>query len=574
MSKIAEIEKIEDDSQIPFYERWLIIPKMVYFMLNMYVYAFHSIMGFVFKDEWKYEWWLIGYASMITASNFFGAMFWSVLADRTGKYKMIIIVSSILYTITTILLSFPLEHFVNSTFNKIYFFALMFLFNFCLSASFPLVDAQVMGMLASNPRVSKSQFGNQRMFGCIGHFYATIIMFTLKHLAGKATFAGGAFRWSGVYMASFQIITTLVFILLILVGIPDVKPLKGGHHHHHHGEAKKKKKVCAPVPPPASPKSTVSNHESLTAASLTLESTSSFSSANSDEGRISVNPVELKETIQFCPSPMPPSAAVELTTTPEELEATRGRNPIVVLLTNPDFIFLMMFIICAGTVRSVTGTFCKVIAEVASRSLGSQKSGKNLIWTAITELPRVISEILIYLIAPFLKRIMGFYWILFASQIVGILRMIGYAVIHLDRKYSYYLIFVIELLKGFSSGLISSSAIAIVAEISPEGCEATAQGLYSGIYSGLSMAVGGLISGIFLQIQFKDENYYKNNSYKLKTSDSDEHKADFDQAVDIQWLFIFVSILTSIVTILMAAKYIFKDRVMGIPGFPRRSSLT
>jgi MFS family permease len=137
---------------------------------------------------------------------------------------------------------------------------------------------------------------------------------------------------------------------------------------------------------------------------------------------------------------------------------------------------------------------------------------------------------------------------------------------------AYNFILFIELLKGFSSGLISSSAIAIVADISPPGCEATAQGLYSGMYSGLAMAVGGLISGSYLQIFYQSENQIKKKSPSLS---DDDLKSEFErqQANDIQNMFLIVCIMTTLITIGLGAKYIFKDRVMGIPGFPRRASL-
>jgi MFS family permease len=141
------------------------------------------------------------------------------------------------------------------------------------------------------------------------------------------------------------------------------------------------------------------------------------------------------------------------------------------------------------------------------------------------------------------------------SQLVGIARLWGYGLVDVSGVYGYHYLCGLELLKGFNSGLISSSAIQIASSLAPPGCESTAQGLYSGMYSGLSMAFGGIVGGLVLH-------------YRYVAGDSDAIQID-----NVQFMFRWVSVASLIITLALMAKFIFVDRVMGIPGFPRRHSI-
>jgi hypothetical protein len=481
------------DPKESFIERWLIVPKLLYFILNMFVYAFHALLGFIFVDQWKFSYYLYGYATSIVACNFFGAMLWTSLADRTGRYKMIIIITSVLFTIVACGMGMyqPEDP---SIMIKVFIFVGFGLFNFFLSAVFPLLDAQILSNLAANPKLSKEQFGIQRLFGAIGHFVATLVsLFVYDKHDPKGP-------------VIFQLIVSIMFIIAVWFGVKDVTPIKG--HGHHGADDKNKEKI----------------HQ-----------------------------VPLSQAMPMAPTPAPASAADELSA-----EGTAGvRHPIIALITNPNFMFFMLFVACSGVVRSVTSSFQKqVVGSVTSSFLkqsGSMEKRPDNKLIAAVDFARMISEIAIYLLAKPIKNMMGVYWILVLSQLVGIARLAGYGFLSIDYWLSYYLCWGLELLKGFSSGLISSSAIPIASRIAPPGCEGSAQGLFSGNYSGLSMALGGGIGGGILHLY--------------------DHYGSQDPISDCQWMFIWVSVGTLAVTMLMMLKFIFVDRVMGIPGFPRRSSM-
>lgn len=492
-------------SEESFWVRWLVMPKVLYFMLNLYVYGFHSLLFLLFIKQWKFPYYLYGYATTITSMNFFGAMIWSSWADRTGRYKTIIISTSVLYTIVAclMLLFRAPEGETLTPWKTVLVFVGFGFFNFFLSAAFPLVDALILGMLSTYPKVNKEMFGNQRMFGAVGHFAATLCSLTIYK------------KDSTLQVFIFQLVVSILFITVVSLGVKDVKPLKGGHGHHGggHGAADKgKERIASPSPSPLA--SGQQPHQ-----------------------------VPVAQATTMAPTPAPPSAADELAA-----EGQAGqKHPVLALLTDPNFLFFMLFILCMGVVRSVSSTFQKLIALDLCHG--------DKLMTALIDFGRMLSEIFVYLTAKYMRNSMGIYWILIFSQVMGIVRIVGYAVVPMGHPWAYILAWVWELIKGFSSGMVSSSAIPIASRISPPGCESSAQGLFSGNYSGLSMAFGGAIGGGILHWY-----YYEGVSDEVQS----EHA---------QNMLLFVSAGTALVTLVMALKYIFVDRVMGLPGFPRRTSV-
>ena len=488
------------ESKESFAIRWLIMPKILYFMLNLFVYGFHSLLFMLFIKQWKFAYYMYGYATLIVSMNFFGALIWSSLADRTGRYKLIIIGTAIAYTIVACsMLLFKAEEGEKLTMYKIVLVFVGFgFFNFFLSAAFPLVDAMILGMLSTYPNVTKDQFGNQRMFGAIGHFVATLCAMTLYRSKDDVL---------SVFI--FQLVVSTIFILCVWFGVKDVQPLKGGHHHHYQ--------------PP--------------------NKTRNFASRGSPTASAPLHQVPVSQALAMAPTPAPPAAVEELSA-----EGQAGqKHPVRTLLLDPNFLFFMLFIACLGVVRSVSSSFQKLIAVDIAH-------GSNVM-AALVDGGRMVSEIFVYLVSKRLKNAMGIYWILIFSQVMGILRILGYANVSIDASYAYWAAWGLELIKGFSSGLVSSSAIPIASRIAAPGCENSAQGLFSGNYSGLSMALGGLIGGGILHLY-----YYEGCSLA-------------EQSVHAQSMFMWVAIGTSVVTFLMTIKYIFVDRVVGIPGFPRRQSV-
>lgn len=172
------------------------------------------------------------------------------------------------------------------------------------------------------------------------------------------------------------------------------------------------------------------------------------------------------------------------------------------------------------------------------------------------DIARVASEIFVFATSKYIRQSLGVYWVLVLSQMTGIARLWGYSQLNLQSSMAIPICFVLELLKGLSSGLITSSAVLIASHLAPAGCESTAQGLYSGMYSGLSMALGGIICGIYLWIN----------------QSNDPDASEEQEVAIVQSMFSLISIAALMATAALCFKFIFVDRVMGVPGFPRRHS--
>lgn len=468
----------EIDHEDSFVERWLLIPKILYFAMTLFVYSYSSTMGFFFKETMGFNNYQYGYASSLVVAAFFGSMIWSRLADMTGKYKTIIIFTSLMYSISVAALVVPVFD-NNRSLRLIYNFIGFLAYNFFLSASFPLVDALIMGMLESKKTLNKEQFGFQRMFGCFGHLASTLISMGLYN--GASTHKVWGLEMRGWFQIIMIVVISLLYSLVIFYLVPDIPPsnrLPSTNHHYDN----------------------IDDSNEKTKASDDLKS------------EISV------------------------------------KNKNMKILKSPGFLFFMLFVTVSGIVNSIIHNFQKIVAVCI------WNQDKSL--TSYIDIGRAVSEFSVYIFSRRLRSQFGVYWVLAFSQLTGILRLWGYGLVSTDDMLARPLSIILELVKGFNSGLLSSSAIIIASDLAPTGCESVAQGLYSGVYKGLSPAIGGVLSGIVLQL-------YYNQSGPLG--------GESGEILALQRTFSIFSATSLFFTIILCLKFIFVDRVMGVPGFPRRN---
>ena len=77
--------------------------------------------------------------------------------------------------------------------------------------------------------------------------------------------------------------------------------------------------------------------------------------------------------------------------------------------------------------------------------------------------------------------------------------MLAYSLLPPDGNW-FYLSFAIELLKGASGGCLMSAAARMASDLAPKEYANTAQAYISGIYSGLSLAIGGALGGLIIYL--------------------------------------------------------------------------
>lgn len=426
--------------------RWLILPKLLYFMLNLLVYSLHAFQTKFYIKNWNFTAYQVGYMMALQCFNFLGSIFWSQLADRTGKHRTITIVNAFIFCALNTLM---LVHFFDSErfTGKLWITGLNTLSGIFLSGLFPLVDAQVVGILSKDGSFSKDIFGRQRLWGSISHSVATGMSNGLRTLYKSE---GGMFI--GMNTAA------ILFVTSVWLAVPgDLKIEKGKPHH---GGGEKKKDIEAPSPSPSP----------------------------LGEGQKAQEEAQIVEAAMApTPAPAPPVHVKE--------SAVKVKNPTFVLLSMPAFLFFLCFILVAGYTRSIMTIYQKYfVADVL------RKNDESSVYLDIF---RAVSEVGTFFFAQQIIGFVGVHWALIVSQLAGLIRMLVYGMYsHLPENEMVRdgIIYGAELLKGINTGLMVSSAVKIVTEMAPKGCENTAQGLFSGTYAGLSMAVSGILGGLLLHV--------------------------------------------------------------------------
>lgn len=459
-------------------KQWLILPKFIYFTLNCAIYATHNYTAMYFYRMWDLEVYQFGAVSSLSAVQFVGALFWGQLADRTGRHKSILLACTVLYGFFFCLLE--LKPFESSTRvqAKIIYSAIMYGIScFFVSSLFPLVDAQVFSILARDPNFTKETFGRQRLWGTVGHGVITLAVGTSIYLIG----------YVGMFMV--LVLSCSAFIFFVLVGIPaDVKIIR--FPHHHQDDFKKQVSKREPVGAAedglgtkvdGTSVGTSDSKGGLVPSTVTIEVEAEGKNDGEDEASPLKNGLENDHHAISVPANSGDTNIGWL--------ARLARTPTVRVLLNPHFFFLALVILAAGYVRSVMSNFLAFYMQTEMK--------QSEIMVAIAIVFRMASEMSIFFYNKQLLRLLGLHWMLIIAQGAGLIRVLAYSLLPPDGNW-FYLSFAIELLKGTSTGCLISAGVRMANDIAPPDCINTGQSYISGIYSGLSLAIGGALGGLII----------------------------------------------------------------------------
>lgn len=495
MSKLEKQSAQKQDSSV--ISEWNIVPKGLFFTLNLMIYAIHALETTYYVKELKLREYEVGFIYAFQLIPFLVSIWLGNLADAHAAHRDMAIYLTAIYCLANAVTS--VKGVVEG--NPPMIIGLKIVASCCSGAVFPFVDAMVVSMLAQRGTFSKDSFGSQRMFGSLGHLFATALCHRFNY-----------YLVSHDGMFCFLNLSGLFFILVILLGIPpDMKIEKGsGHHHHAPPQANK---ISQPLPFGVPSTSPVPTH------------TPSPSPLTHEQDTDKCLKVAEQVQMQISATPAPP---------PVHLEAV---SPVIRLLTSLEFLAFLAFILCAGYSRSVMTIYQKhyVVGVL-------EKSDSNL---DFMEFFRTGSEMAIYYTSKYIIAWLGPHWVLLISQTSGLLRMLIYAfysTIFTDETSENLKIGVIcfgELMKGLNTGMMMSCAIRVANEMAPSGCEGSAQSLLSGSYNALGLTVAGVLSGLVLYV-FKD---LKNVAY-------------------MSYMFIFSSALSAIFIVLFFIKFAFYDKVL------------
>ena len=215
------------------------------------IYCLHTFQTQIFEERWFLPMKDIAFANMLQVSSFLGSLFWTWFADKTGRSKIIVGFSCVLFALIWAMLFLPVRFVITHAERKFLVCSIMTLAGFFQAALFPIFDAVVMAILSSSGKFSKELFGRQRFFGAFGHYIATVSSDIIKSFGFEALF----FLLLG---------SSGVLLLLIIFGIPNNLKLEIGHHHHQAPPKKDEKKddkatsetaILVPTPKPEKKKS-------------------------------------------------------------------------------------------------------------------------------------------------------------------------------------------------------------------------------------------------------------------------------------------------------------------------------
>jgi MFS family permease len=180
---------------------------------------------------------------------------------------------------------------------------------------------------------------------------------------------------------------------------------------------------------------------------------------------------------------------------PVAAPAPPHKNNVVVLFTNWTFIFVMLVGLINGLNRSIGSHFVDSFMEDQVDGLGFEK---HVI--GIAKSMGNLMEVLMFFFAQPLTARFGNYNMMIGSQIAMIIRMTIHSSLPTGTNTSWhvYMAALAEAFKGLSFGMMMSSGVMVAAKEAPPELQATAQGVFSGIYHGLAPAMAGFLGWLLI----------------------------------------------------------------------------
>lgn len=215
--------KANDNSGYHNPDPYHIVPKMLYFLLNWFMYSTHGFQGQFLKATWGLQVDAINLSFVWQFLTIFTGPYWGALADRTGRFRQVAAFCVIMNCFFMCLMAFPL---FEGGYRQVYFHVISTLGAIFGSGTFPIIDAIVLSILEADPNSTKDDYSCQKMFGAISHNICTWGIHEIYEHASEDYFVM-------FYSASSAM---LVLVTTLMMMISDKIKIKA---HKHHGPAKK-----------------------------------------------------------------------------------------------------------------------------------------------------------------------------------------------------------------------------------------------------------------------------------------------------------------------------------------------
>lgn len=155
-------------------------------------------------------------------------------------------------------------------------------------------------------------------------------------------------------------------------------------------------------------------------------------------------------------------------------------------LWTPHFIFFLFLVFLMGFARNIMNNFLASFLQ-ETMSLTGNQAGFSVTCSSIC-------SFIIFFNGAWLIRTFGIHWMLVVAQLAVTVRMWIYCFIPHDAGL-WWLVYLIETMNGLAFGLTHLSGVKMAAETAPPGLGATAQALYTSMYTQLPVVVCGFAGG-------------------------------------------------------------------------------
>lgn len=420
------------------YEKVLLGPKLIYITLSLFYYGFY-----VYRTKWATE--ILGFdtagfgdmSALMALIGFISMTLWGSLADFTGRPRLILALVSVGVVASFSLFLLDIK---GQSWEVGANFGILALYS-CFSSSVPaLADDQVLRLLST---IDTRLYGNQRAFETLSFAVTTRVLAWLFELFGIR-----------VVLHLWIPCTALLFIIVVaLVGTDRIKTSLGDNNAGHVEEQRGLKQSDTIIE---------DNPANVLLSTKVCESSTNLLVSSQQPTRSSAEPVASHET----------------------------KRPVFILLTNRNYLFLLFGVFLTGYARSIMTTFLTHYL-LNDMHLTEGQCGDVAI-------SGVIFEALIFFCSAHLIRRFGLYWILILAQLAMVVR--GWSYVWMAPvPANWWIVYLVELLKGVAFGLTQSAGIKIANDIVPSGLEATSQSLYSGMYAFLPGVIAAFVGGRIYQ---------------------------------------------------------------------------
>ena len=460
-----------------FNDRWLITPKLMYFTMNTVVYSFHLFRGVFITDYLLLDRKYVGLSGTLMGLVSFPCItMWSSFADAIGRHKLVL--SSITFG-SVICFEMLFFRMGSLSLRLIYSMTFLVLYSAFLAGMQPLLDFEALELLSSKAGFSKEMYGRQRLWGTIAYSCVTL---------------GGAYLikiFDGFGVLAFVMPTAaIVFVItLYATALPDQpKPFFNRARHallrrqteqEKQQEFNEKPKLENPISD-SSLEMEIQQQQKQEKDEQKIEHEQSSKTCNdllaSDPSKLNDDDVDVNGGV------------------PEGFVHRKVKSPWKTLLTDPNYMFFLFVVLMLGLARAVMTIFLALVWKTDLKMSTMEVAYAGAIFG-------MALEVLVFFLAKYISPVMGNYWMLVVAQLAMVIRCWAYFFIPKGRDW-YWVVYIIELLKGLSFGMAHSAAIKIANEAAPEGLEATAQALYNSVYVQLPTVVAGL-TGMWAFHQFK-----------------------------------------------------------------------